>query len=236
MSKTRWLRRVPVVSQVLSWIYVFFQKHKFESSAQYWENRYISGGLSGEGSYGRLAAYKAEYLNAFVKDQGVESVIEFGCGDGNQLQLSNYPSYTGFDVSPAAIKLCKNRFSGDRNKNFFLYKPDCFVDHAGLFRADLCISLDVLYHIVEDDIYADYLQHVFDAAKHYVILYTVDTDVPDKFQLPHVKRRNSSGYVLSNFPQWQLKARIPNKYPVTGLNKEESNADFLVFERRMESK
>ncbi len=46
--------------------------------------------------------------------------MEFGCGDGNQLQLANYPDDTGFDVSPRAVDLCRNIFSSDDGTRFLL--------------------------------------------------------------------------------------------------------------------
>lgn len=39
--------------------------------------------------------------NDFVRARGIDSVIEFGCGDGAQLALAEYPAYGGIDVSPA---------------------------------------------------------------------------------------------------------------------------------------
>src|SRR5438270_10704846 len=63
----------------------------FDNSSSYWNRRYVAGGTSGAGSYGRLARFKADVLNAFVAESGIASVIEFGCGDGAQLALSNYP-------------------------------------------------------------------------------------------------------------------------------------------------
>jgi len=110
-------------------------------SMDYWERRYAQGGTSGSGSYARLAEFKAEVLNAFVQERHIQSVIEFGCGDGNQLSLARYPSYVGLDVSKTAIFLCGRRFAMDSDKSFFLYAPGCFFDRAGLFYADLGVSL-----------------------------------------------------------------------------------------------
>ena len=62
------------------------------SSGDYWERRYRLGMTSGPGSAGKLASFKADVLNEFVRDNGVQSVIEFGCGDGTQLTLAKYPS------------------------------------------------------------------------------------------------------------------------------------------------
>lgn len=74
------------------------------SSAAYWEQRYRAGGHSGAGSYGRLAAFKADFLNALIRDNAIATAtaIEFGCGDGNQLALLDIPDYVGLDIAPAA--------------------------------------------------------------------------------------------------------------------------------------
>jgi len=66
------------------------------------------------------ALFKAEVINAFVEDNAVESVIEFGCGDGNQLSLYKFPRYTGLDVSPHSIGKCQERFADDPSKTFHL--------------------------------------------------------------------------------------------------------------------
>ena len=52
-----------------------------ESSADYWESRYASGGTSGAGSYNRLASFKAEFINAYVSKHAITRVLEFGSGD-----------------------------------------------------------------------------------------------------------------------------------------------------------
>ncbi len=78
-------------------------------------------------------------MNSFVIEHDICSVIEFGCGDGNQLSLANYHAYIGLDVSKAAIKLCKERFQHDETKSFNLYDPQYFVDKYLVFRADLAL-------------------------------------------------------------------------------------------------
>src|SRR5262245_48514617 len=83
---------------------------RFGSSRQYWNVRYVLGGTSGAGSYGRLAKFKAEVINRFVAENGVRSLVEFGSGDGAQLELARYPSYTGIDVSSRAVEMCRVKF------------------------------------------------------------------------------------------------------------------------------
>lgn len=45
-------------------------------------------------------------------------MIEFGCGDGNQLSLLQVPGYTGVDVSRSAVEKCRSKFKDDSTKKF----------------------------------------------------------------------------------------------------------------------
>jgi len=96
------IKRIPVVGPIAQLTYRWLvppERPDFANTGDYWQQRYARGGNSGDGSYGKLADFKAEVLNEAVKELGITSVIEFGCGDGNQLTLANYPAYTGVDTS-----------------------------------------------------------------------------------------------------------------------------------------
>ena len=84
----------------------------FPGSVEYWESRYRVGGNSGVGSYGFFREFKADVLNEFVATHAVQTIIEFGCGDGSQLELAKYPNYLGFDVSSTAVSNCQELFHG----------------------------------------------------------------------------------------------------------------------------
>lgn len=213
------LRPLPGARQVS----LLRQRIAYPGSASFWEQNYRAGGTSGDGSYGHLARGKADFLNAFVRDHAIDSVIEFGCGDGHQLSLGCYPRYTGLDVSTSAIALCQRRFAGDRTKNFFLYDGSCFTDHAGIFSADLALSLDVLYHLTEDAVFETYLSHLFAAGLRYVVVYSTNTVMAET--APHVRHRLFCSWVERNCPQWRL-------IQVTeGPNTGPGRADFFVYER-----
>ena len=145
------------------------QQLGFSDSASFWERNYARGETSGPGSYGDPAVAKAAFLNTFVDEQEIDSVIEFGCGDGHQLSLARYPHYIGLDVSPTAVRLCTERFRPDASKSFFLYDGQCFSDRGGTFAADLAISLDVIYHLVEDDVFESHVRHLFGAGRRFVV-------------------------------------------------------------------
>lgn len=201
---------------------------RFPGSGRYWDARYEQGGTSGDGSYGDLAAFKAEVLNGFVAEHGVQSVIELGCGDGNQLTLARYPRYVGLDVSPQAIQRCIAAFASDTTKSFFLYDPHCFHDAAKVLQADCALSLDVIYHLVEDDVYERYLAHLFGAARRWVIVYSSDRDASGPLALrdaAHVRHRHVTADVTARFPAFRQIAHVPNRYP------ERTFASFFIYER-----
>lgn len=201
-------------------------RRAFPGSSRYWEHRYQTGGSSGPGSYGAVAEYKAGFLNDLVAARGIESVIEFGCGDGNQVSLSQYPCYIGLDVSPTAVSMCLNRFADDDTKSFFLYSPTHFVDRHGVFSADLAISLDVILHLVEDDLFGTYMSHLFAAARQYVVIYSSDDAIPDA--AAHVRHRPFSCWVETHQPGWTLTAKDRSPHWDTAL------ADFYLYERHQD--
>jgi len=144
------------------------------SSAGYWEERYRGGGTSGAGSYGRLAAFKAAFVNGFVAANAISRVIEFGCGDGNQLGLLSVPRYTGVDVSPTILARCRTRFP-----HYVFVDP---AELADMPPAELGLSMDVVFHLIEDAVFADYMRTLFWHATDYVIIYSSNCDLrtPDR--------------------------------------------------------
>lgn len=188
-----------------NYISLAVQHARFRGSASYWERRYQRAGTSGAGSYGEQAAYKASFLNAFVAEHSVRRVIEFGCGDGNQLSLADYDAYLGLDVSATAITTCIRRFRNDPRKSFLFYAPDQYFDPAGFLRADAALSLDVVYHLTEDEVFNRYMTHLFAAAERFVVIYATDGDRADA--APHVRHRRFSGWVEAN-TGWRLLERV----------------------------
>jgi len=222
-SIKRILSRLPGIGLILPLYRKVFPVKPFVGSSSYWEERYLKGGNSGAGSYGRLAEYKAEIINEFVLSNNIVSVIEFGCGDGNQLSLSSYPSYIGVDVSEKAVELCRKMFKVDDSKSFMLASG-----YAGE-KADLSISLDVIYHLVEDSVFAPYMQELFAAANRFVIIYSSNFDGDDVAQASHVRHRKFTDWVEVNRPDFGLLKVIDNRYPFRGDGSCESFADFYIY-------
>lgn len=195
------------------------------NSLNYWENRYAGGGNSGDGSYGRLSVFKADFINKFIEEKKIHSAVEMGCGDGHQLSIIHYPAYAGLDVSSTIIDLCRKKFEGDTTKKFVLYKPDSFMPDETL-RADLSLSLDVLYHIVEEKNYLKYLQDLFSLGRKYVVVYSTNFYLNETQHVLHRKFTDDA----KRFPEWTLIAEVKNPFP--GHGEQESMADFFVFEKK----
>jgi 2-polyprenyl-3-methyl-5-hydroxy-6-metoxy-1,4-benzoquinol methylase len=201
-----------------------FSLNHFEGSENYWKRRYTKGGNSGSGSYGYLAEFKAEILNNFVKQHQVQSVIEFGCGDGNQLTLANYPSYTGFDISEESIRLCKSKFANDPAKAF------ATLNNYNNQKAELALSLDVIFHLTEDNVYQGYMERLFNASSKYVIIYSSNGQPKLAKPAAHVRHHKFTDWIENNKKEWKLLKFIPNKYPFDGTEKT-SFADFFVYQK-----
>jgi SAM-dependent methyltransferase len=229
MQLRKTIRRLPLLGPFAREVYWLLVKGKrapkFRGSRDYWESRYVAGGNSGAGSYRMLAEFKAEILNELVEQEGIRTVIEYGCGDGNQLALARYPEYLGFDVSHSAISRCRELFKEDRSKSF--RHSDSYAGE----RADLTLSLDVIYHLVEDEVFDQYMARLFDSSDRLVVIYSSNLEKEVTPEAPHVRHRRFSDWVDRMRPGWRLLEHIPNRYPQTEDNKAGSFADFYIYKK-----
>ncbi len=234
MSSTRaLLKGIPLAGPVFTRLYRRFHHRNVQNfdSSRFWKERYQEGGNSGAGSYGRLAQFKAEVVNRFVQEHNVRSVIEFGSGDGNQLSLAKYPSYVGFDPAPEAIERCRERFAHDSSKTFRLLGGE-FI--PGGHRADLALSLDVIYHLVEDTVFDAHMRSLFCAAERYVMIYSDDSDRPSP--AAHVRHRRFSGWIAEHCSEWKLIQHIPNRYPYSEQRQSDTSfADFWIYSHALDT-
>lgn len=222
MDDTRSRSSSSVVSRLLS---VFRRKKKidFTTSGDYWEQRYAQEGSSGAGSRGPLAEFKRDVLNGILAKYGIESAIEFGCGDGHQLGMIDYPKYQGFDVSASVVDRCREQYQSDSTKSFGV-----IGDHSD-HTADLGLSLDVIYHLVEDNVFDNHMSSVFSSAERYVVVYSTDNELPaDAPQPDHIRHRRFTDWIREHASDWQQIDRIPNA--VEGYS-----ADFFVFEKQSQA-
>lgn len=214
MSRERirtYLKQTPLVGPLAKLALRVYRRITFPGSGRYWEGRYAGGGTSGAGSYDEQGRGKAALLNRFVKEHHIRSVIEFGSGDGAQLALAEYPEYLGLDVSRTAIELCRERFRDDPAKRFFIQDGSLNLSGDPNFRAELALSLDVVYHLIEDPVFERYMRQLFGAAERFVIIYSTDEETGSR--APHVRHRAFSRWVEENIPGWRLTEKLSGEGP-----------------------
>lgn len=212
----------------------YFWKLKFflggTVSQRFWHTRYKQGGTSGPGSYGRLAEFKTSVLNGVIEAHNVSSVLDLGCGDGNQIRKLHPIRYIGIDVSTDAIDRCRKQHKEDPTKSFI-----CQTDVADE-SADMTISLDVIYHLVEDSVFEAYMRDLFDRSERLVLIYSSNFEqlcLNPFARLTHVRHRAFTKWIRRNRPNWTLEEHISNPYKKVGSGSSEnvSYADFYLYRR-----
>jgi SAM-dependent methyltransferase len=221
------LKKIPLLRNIawrLRWLFA-----PFPGSRAYWEARYASAGDSGRGSGGAEAAYKAEVINRFVRLHAVRSVIEFGCGDGRMLARFALPSYRGYDVSLTAVQHCRAVFQGDASKSFAV-----LAEYANE-RVELALSLDVIYHLVEDEAFAEHMRLLFGAARRFVIIYSSHSSRNDAYEHSHIRQREFLHWIETYRPDWELTERIPTPASVRQNDWLDIEPAFFFFRWRTQS-
>ena len=164
-----------------------------------------SGTTPGAGPAGRVHMTRwrraRPSYNEFVRTREIGSIIEFGCGDGNRCRWP-LPQLHRPGRLPDRHRVVPAPVRADPAKSFFLYDGACFTDRAGVFTADLAISLDAIYHLTEDAVFETYLTHLFAAAARFVIIYA--TNGERRGTAPHVRHRHFTPWVQTHCPDWRL--------------------------------
>ncbi|PZU81918.1 MAG: hypothetical protein DI528_20885 [Shinella sp.] len=198
----------------------------FDSNS-YWEKRYQAGGNSGAGSYDQLARYKGLVINLFAQQKKLKSFAELGSGDGNQLRYFNFEQYTGFDVSQAIIAKTKAMYAANPNYRF-IWSAEPELDwEAHEQEYECALSLDVLYHLIDDRVFTEYMDRLFSLSSRYVIIYASNFDAPDRNGAMHVRHRKFVDFVAQRYPQWTLLKYLENPFKF----KLQTEADFAIYGR-----
>ena len=202
----------------------FVRRWRGFDSDGYWERRYAKGGNSGVGSYGRLAEFKAEVVNDLVRNCGLKHIVDWGFGDGNQLKLFHVQNYTGIDVSQTAVDKARTEWSNDSAKSFLhVSEVDSHVS------GDLVLSFDVLYHLIEDKVFHQYMMNLVRSSSACVLIYSTNRE-SQKIDGHHVMDREFTIWMEDHAPQFELIEMIPNRYPYNPEDTENtSSADFWLY-------
>ena len=91
------------------------------------------------------------------------------------------------------------------------------------------MSLNVIYHLVENDIFEDYMTQLFTLATQYVIIYASNKD--ESTADSHVRHRCFTDWVETHKPDFRLMNVIKNKYPFNWKHPNDTSfADFYIFQ------
>ena len=219
------ISNTPILGKFARKVFHLMGKNNNLYSKDYWTNRYKNKRSSGLGSYGKLAKFKSEVINKFVHENRIESIIEFGSGDGNQLKYAKYPNYLGFDVSPDVVSMCRKIFAGDSSKTFLV------MDEYRGETAELGLSLDVIYHLVEDEEYEQYMKNLFTASLRYVIIYSSNMENCNEISSSHVRHRAFTDWIEGTCDDWKLIRHVPNRHPPGRFLRIGSPSDFFTYQK-----
>lgn len=101
------------------------------------------GDGSGTGSSPEATSEYRQFLEGFMRDQGVRTVVDLGCGDWQVSNLIDWSGirYHGFDAADFVIRANTERYAKE-NISF-----EKLSDYAALPAADLLVVKDVLQHL-----------------------------------------------------------------------------------------
>src|ERR1043166_6778511 len=91
--------------------------------------------------------------------------------------------------------------------------------------------IDVVYHLVEDEVFEAHMATLFAASKRFVGVYSSDTDENHTYEPPHVRHRQFTRWVAEHEPGWHLLEKVPNSQAYRGAYQTGSSADFYFFGR-----
>lgn len=155
----------------------------------YWEKRYGNGGTSGWGSHNpQSVLFKSSYINELIKNYSIKTIVELGCGDGNQLEkFVGYDKYYGYDISTNILDNCRLQFIYHKNIEFVRDINELFVR-----KYDLVLSLDVVYHLVDDILFEKHINDLF-TLSNIITLFT--TNIDETVPVKHIKNRCVTEYI-----------------------------------------
>lgn len=162
-------------------------------AVQFWEQRYARGGTSGAGSAGSEAQAKVGIVQTVIEELGARTVLDVGCGDGVVASWIKCPDYVGLDPSLKALDMCRALMP---TRSFVAELPDPREP-----TYDLALSLDVIFHLVDDADYEQHLTTLLGWTRDAVLIYGTNHD---QRGAPHVRHRAWTGDIP---PGWTVEKR-----------------------------
>jgi SAM-dependent methyltransferase len=136
---------------VLAWLFLDHTENPTEASQVFsaiyqnklWGTNAEGEGHSGSGSTMKSTVVYRAYLQAFLKEHHIRSVVDAGCGDWESTQAIDWTGidYKGYDIVEAVIAKNRKRFAAP---NIHFYVAD--ILETNLPAADLLLGKHVLQH------------------------------------------------------------------------------------------
>ena len=98
-------------------------------------------------------------------------------------------------------------------------------------RAELSLSLDVIYHLIEDDVFEKYISDLFTSSTMFVVAYSSNYDGTYSTAV-HVKHRRFTDWIEKYADQFTQLAHINNEFPYDENDPEGTSlAEFYIFKK-----
>ena len=146
-------------SYVFDWIY----------QTGYWGRAPSGEGSSGPGSTEQASRQYRKFLEALIKQESIQSVVDAGCGDWEFSQHIDWAGaeYLGLDVSTVVLDRVTARYSSSNVR----FQRGSVVDVLPV--ADLLIVKDVLQHLPIEDI-SQFIQNNLQPGRYKIAVLTND--------------------------------------------------------------
>ena len=166
--------------------------------------------------------------------------MELGCGDGQNASLLDFDRYIGLDISEVALRRARSACADKENFGFHAITGEgvdealkrlIYEENRGA-PPDLALSMDVILHLIEDDVYHRYLKDLASLGAKYLLVYSSNHDgartaTPENTP-PHVLHRVYVPDFLRINPSWTVARQFPN--PEYG-DEWERHAFFVLFKK-----
>ena len=184
-------------------------------SMEFWKTRYELGDTSGSGSRGDLLNFKTEFINDFIKENDITTVLDFGYGDLYVAKEINVEKYTGIDI-----------FEVKDKDDFNLL--NCEFDEYDGDGADLVMCLDVLYHILEEEqeYMRDSLDKMMEKTDKFLMIYAHDSE-DERFETEYSVHLYNSKWLQHMKTREDFELIYKQERPEPNCS-----AQFYIFERK----
>jgi SAM-dependent methyltransferase len=163
---------------------------------------------SGQGSHGSVARQYCDFVSTFIRNTGVESVVDLGCGDfaiGRRIVENTDVRYSGIDVVPELIEYHQHT---SRDSRVTFQCADITTDMPPV--GELCLLRQVLQHLSNSEIL-----RVLATLKSFSWV-LISEDVPvhprffnrDKLHGPDVRAYYDSGVYIDRAPFSMIPTQI----------------------------